>query len=147
MGRVMAVDFGAKTAGIALSDPGRIIASPYETITREREGKLRETYRRIAGIVSEQEVDTVVVGYPLNMDDSVSERAEKSRAFAEELKRRLEMAGMDAVEVVLWDERLTTFGADEVLGEAGIAASGRKQYIDKIAAALILEDWLKQHGA
>ena len=143
MGRIMAVDFGAKTAGVALSDPGKSIASPYETIVRDREGKIRATYRRLIDIAASEDVERIIVGYPLNMDGSVSERAEKSRAFSEELLRRLIMEGLGNVEVELWDERLTTFGADEVLEEAGVAAGERKQYIDKIAAALILEDWLK----
>ena len=143
MGRIMAVDFGAKTAGVALSDPGKIIASPYETIVRDREGKIRATYRRLIDIAASEDVERIIVGYPLNMDGSVSERAEKSRAFSEELLHRLIMEGLGNVEVELWDERLTTFGADEVLEEAGVEAGERKQYIDKIAAALILEDWLK----
>lgn len=142
MKRIMGLDFGAKTTGVALSDPMHVIASPLETIVREKEGKLRPTLRRIAELVRDNDVDLIVLGLPLNMDDSRGERAEKSESFRAELEHRLEAEGLD-VRIVLWDERLSTVGADEILAEAEIAASCRKQYIDKIAAALILEDYMK----
>lgn len=138
----MGLDFGAKTTGVALSDPMHVIASPLETIVREKEGKLRPTLRRIAELVRANDVELIVLGLPLNMDDSRGERAEKSESFKAELEHRLEAEGLDA-RIVLWDERLSTVGADEILAEAEIAASCRKQYIDKIAAALILEDYMK----
>ena len=142
MSRIMGLDFGSKTTGVALSDPMRTIASPTETIVREKEGKLRPTYRRIIELVRDNEVGLIVVGLPLNMDDTKGERAFKSEAFAEDLRYRLEAEKL-AVEVVMWDERLSTVGADELLREAKVASSERKRYIDKIAAALILEDYMK----
>lgn len=145
MGRIIGLDFGAKTVGVAVSDPLKIIASPLETIVRERENKLRPTYRRIIEIAAENEAETIVVGDPVNMDGSRGERAEKSAAFAEELEYRLMCEGMD-IPVVMWDERLTTVSADEVLSEAEVASRDRKTYIDKIAAAFILEDWMKNNG-
>ena len=141
----MGIDFGAKHVGIALSDPGRIIASPFETIKRERESMLRPTYRRITDIMKEQDVDLVVLGHPLNMDDTKSERTLKCEAFGEELARRIEAEHLEA-EVVLWDERLSTVSADEILVESGIEVKDRKKYVDKIAAALILEDFMKNSG-
>ena len=139
----MGLDYGSKTVGVALSDPFGTIASPLETITRDREGKLRETFRRIAEIVREQEVERIVVGDPVNMDGTAGERAQKSREFAENLRYRLTCEGL-SVPVLLCDERLTTVGADEILDEAGVPKRERKTYIDKIAAALILEQCLKE---
>ena len=138
----MGLDFGAKTTGVALSDPSGTIASPLETIVREKEGKLRPTYRRIVELVRDNEVGLIVVGLPLNMDDSKGERALKAEAFAEDIRYRLEAERLEA-EVVMWDERLSTVGADEILEEAGVVSSERKQYIDKVAAALILEDYMR----
>ena len=142
MGRLMGLDFGSKTTGVALSDPTQMIASPLETITREKEGKIRPTLRRIAELAAVEDVELIVLGYPLNMDDTRGERAEKTEEFKALLERRLEAEQL-SVPVVLWDERLSTVDADEVLEEAGVAASERKQYIDKIAAAFILEDYMK----
>ena len=142
MKRIMGLDFGAKTTGVALSDPLQTIASPLETIVREKEGKLRPTYRRIVELVRENEVGLIVVGLPLNMDDSKGERVLKAELFADDIRHRLEAERLDA-EVVMWDERLSTVGADEILEEARVVSSERKQYIDKIAAALILEDYMK----
>ena len=124
-----------------MSDPLKTIASPLETIKRDKEGKLRPTLRRIVEIAVQNDVELIVLGEPLNMDDTRGERAEKSAEFKKMLEHRLEMDGLN-IPVVLWDERLSTVGADEILEESGIVSSERKQYIDKIAAALILEDYM-----
>ena len=142
LGRLMGLDYGSKTTGIALSDPTQLIASPYETVTREKEGKIRPTLRRIIELAVSQDVERIELGYPLNMDDTRGERAGKTEEFKALLERRLEAEQLD-IPVVLWDERLSTAGADEILEESGIAAAERKQYIDKIAAAFILEDYMK----
>ena len=141
MKRLMGLDFGSKTTGVALSDPMHTIASPLETIVREKEGKMRPTYRRIVELVREYEVGLIVIGLPLNMDDTKGERAYKAEAFRDELAHRLEAEWLD-IDIVMWDERLSTVGADEILAEAEVVSSERKQYIDKIAAALILEDYM-----
>ena len=141
LGRILGLDFGSKTTGTALSDPLKTIASPFETIKRDKEGKLRPTLRRIVEIAVQNDVELIVLGEPLNMDDTRGERAEKSAEFKKMLEHRLEMDGLK-IPVVLWDERLSTIGADEILEESGIVSSERKQYIDKIAAALILEDYM-----
>ena len=141
LGRILGLDFGSKTTGTALSDPLKTIASPLETIKRDNEGKLRPTLRRIVEIAVQNDVELIVLGEPLNMDDTRGERAEKSAEFKKMLEHRLEMDGLN-IPVVLWDERLSTVGADEILEESGIVSSERKQYIDKIAAALILEDYM-----
>ena len=142
MGRIMGLDFGTKTVGVALTDPMRLIVSPEETIVRDKENKIRPTLRRITELAAEREVDFIVLGHPLNMDDTAGERAKKTEEFAELLRRRFGELGQD-MEIILWDERLSTVAADEVLELSGVKSRERKQYIDKIAAALILEDYLE----
>lgn len=142
MGRWMGLDYGAKTIGVALSDPMRLIASPCETIVRDKENKLRPSLRRIAQLCADYEVERIVLGYPLNMDGSVGERAEKTQEFAALLETRLSESETKP-EIVLWDERLSTMEADEILEESGVRSENRKTYIDRIAAALILEDYMK----
>lgn len=142
MGRIMALDFGSKTVGVALTDPMHIICSPCETITREREGKMRPTMRRIIELVAGQDVERIVVGDPVHMDGTAGERSRKSAEFAEALRYRLMQEGL-LVPVELYDERLTTVSADEILEETGVAAENRKTWIDSVAASLILEDYMK----
>lgn len=138
----MGLDYGSRTVGVALSDELGLIASPYETVTREKEGKLRPTLRRILEICRDEGVDRIILGLPLNMDGSRGERAEKTEAFSELLRSRLLSEGMEP-DIILWDERLSTVGAMEILEESGVPASERKTYVDKIAASLILEDYMK----
>jgi len=138
----MGLDFGSKTTGVALTDPTRLIASPLETIVREKEGKIRPTLRRIVELAAQYEVEQIILGHPLNMNDTAGERAEKTEAFRQQLLHRLEAEHLE-IPVILWDEPLSTVDADEILEEAEIPAGQRKQYIDKIAAALILEDYMK----
>ena len=142
MGKMMGLDYGSRTVGVALSDELGLIASPYETVTREKEGKLRPTLRRILEICRDEGVDRIILGLPLNMDGSRGERAEKTEAFRELLRSRLLSEGMEP-DIILWDERLSTVGAMEILEESGVPASERKTYVDKIAASLILEDYMK----
>ena len=138
----MGLDYGSRTVGVALSDELGLIASPYETVTREKEGKLRPTLRRILEICRDEGVDRIILGLPLNMDGSRGERAEKTEAFRELLRSRLLSEGMEP-DIILWDERLSTVGAMEILEESGVPVSERKTYVDKIAASLILEDYMK----
>ena len=134
--RVMGLDYGDKTVGVALSDALLITAQPLVTIERERWNKLRKTYQQLDAIIAENEVEKIVVGKPLNMNGTEGERVERTRAFIEELSKR---TGLEIVEV---DERLTTVEADRILADTGVAASGRKEYIDKMAAAIILQSYL-----
>ena len=142
MGRIIGLDYGAKTVGVAVTDPTKTIVSPLETIKRDIESKIRPTLRRITELSKENDAELIVLGHPLNMDDTRGERAFKTEAFRDQLEKRLHADGMD-IKVVLWDERLSTMGADEILEESGIDKNFRKQYIDKIAAALILEGYMK----
>ena len=134
--RIMALDYGAKTVGVALTDPLGVTCQPFETITRESENKLRRTLARLETIVSEYQVGKIVLGFPVNMDDSVGERAQKSLEFKTKLEKRL------GLPVILQDERLTTVAADEILDEMEIPRNERKKYIDQIAASIILRDYM-----
>ncbi len=137
--RLLGLDFGAKTVGVAVTDPLMITVQPLETIWRQRENKLRKTIARIEALTVQYGITEIIVGLPLHMDDSESERSAAARGFAEMLEKRLQ------IPVIMWDERLSTYEAREILQEAEIPQTEWKDHIDKIAAALILEDYLKQN--
>ena len=139
-GRWMGLDYGSKTVGVAVSDPLRVTAQGLETVLRERESKLRRTYARIEELIRTYDVRMIVVGLPKNMNNTLGERAEKAKAFSEELGRRT------GLPVVLWDERLTTMEAERILIEADVSRSKRKKVIDKQAAVLILQGYLNREG-
>ena len=134
--RIMGLDYGAKTVGVAVCDPLGFTSQAVETIVRKEESKLRRTCRRIEELIREYEITSIVLGYPKNMDDSVGERAKKTEEFKEMLERRTGLS------VILWDERLTTVEADEILRESGVPVSERKKVIDKVAAGIILQSYL-----
>lgn len=134
--RIMGLDFGSKTVGVAISDALQITAQGIEIIRRKEENKLRRTLARIEELVVEYEVSEIVLGLPKNMNNSEGERVEKTKAFQEMLQRRT------GLQVTLWDERLTTVMADRTMMEAGIRRENRKEYVDMIAAVLILQGFL-----
>lgn len=134
--RILGLDYGTKTVGVAISDPLGITAQGIETITRKEANKLRKTLARIETVIEEYGVEEIVLGFPKNMDNSIGERAQDCRNFAEMLERRTGLS------VVLWDERLTTVSADKVLMESGVRRENRKAVIDKIAAVFILQGYL-----
>lgn len=134
--RIMGLDFGSKTVGVAISDPLGLTAQGIEIIRREQENKLRKTLSRIEALVQEYQVTEIVLGYPKNMNNTIGERAEKSLAFKEMLERRT------GLPVVMWDERLTTVAANRTLIEGGIRRENRKDYVDMIAAVYILQGYL-----
>ena len=134
--RIMGLDYGSKTVGVAISDALFLTAQPKETIFRERENKLRRTFARIDELIAEYEIEEIVLGLPLNMDDSLGERAKKTLEFKVLLEKRT------GKRIILQDERLSTFEAEEILKEAGIKRSEMKTYVDKIAASYILQDYL-----
>ena len=134
--RVMGLDFGSKTVGVAISDPLFVTAQGIEIVRRQDENKLRQTLRRLEELIVEYEVGQLVIGLPKNMNATEGERVEKTREFADKLSRRTGLP----VECV--DERLTTVAADRTMMEAGIRRENRKEYVDKIAATLILQEYL-----
>lgn len=134
--RILGLDYGSKTVGVAVSDPLGLTAQGLETIWRKQENKLRQTLARIEELVSEYQVEKIVVGYPKNMNNTVGERAEKALEFKEMLERRT------GLPVVMWDERLTTVEANRTLMEANVRRENRKQYLDELAAVFILQGYL-----
>ena len=134
--RIMGLDFGSKTVGVAISDPLFLTAQGIEIIRRKSPSKLRQTLARIDELKTEYEVEKIVLGFPKNMNNTVGERCEKTLEFKEMLEKRT------GLEVVLWDERLTTVEADRTMMEVGIRRENRKQYVDQLAAVFILQGYL-----
>ncbi|MBS5284248.1 MAG: Holliday junction resolvase RuvX [Clostridiales bacterium] len=134
--RIMGLDYGSKTVGVAVCDPLGITAQTVETITRKDENKLRRTLARIEALAKEYEIEQIVLGYPKNMNNTIGERAQKTEDLKEALERRT------GLPVILWDERLTTIAAERVLMESGVRREHRKESVDRIAAALILQGYL-----
>lgn len=134
--RIMGLDFGSKTVGVAVSDALLLTAQGVEIIRRQSANKLRQTLARIEELIEEYEVDKIVLGYPKNMNNTEGERCEKTREFKEMLERRT------GLPVILWDERLTTVEADRTMIEGGIRRENRKEYVDKLAAVFILQGYL-----
>jgi len=132
----MGLDYGSKTVGVAISDTLLLTAQAKEIIRRKEENKLRRTLARIEELIQEYEVEQIVLGLPLNMDQSVSVRSELSLEFKDMIERRT------GVPVTMWDERLTTVEADEIMDEVGIPKKDHKKYVDMIAAQIILQDYL-----
>ena len=138
--RAIGLDFGSKTVGVAISDPLGVTAQGIEIIRRTSENKLRKTLARIEELIKEYGVDTIVLGLPKNMNNTLGDRAEKSLEFKGMLERRT------GLPVVMWDERLTTVEANRTLIEGNIRRENRKQYVDQLAAVLILQGYLDSEG-
>jgi len=136
---VMALDYGSVTVGVACTDALGMTVQPLETITRESENHLRRTCARIETLIRERNVTLIVLGRPLNMDDTPGERVEKAEIFKTMLERRT------GIPVVWQDERLTTVEAEEILDESGVERGKQKTVIDQVAACLILKEYLSGH--
>ena len=134
--RILGLDYGTKTVGVAISDPLGLTAQGMEIIRREEENKLRRTLARIEAIVDEYGVTEIVLGLPKNMNNTQGVRVESTMDFKDKLERRT------GLPVIMWDERLTTVAADRAMMEAGIRRENRKEYVDKIAASFILQGYL-----
>ena len=134
--RVIGLDYGSKTVGVALSDELMLTAQPLTTIHRDRPTKLRQTLAQIEQIIEQYDVDRIVVGWPKKLDNEEGERCEKTKEFGDMLENRT------GLEIIYQAERLTTAQADGVLEQGGIRKDKRKQYIDKMAASLILQNYL-----
>lgn len=134
--RIMGLDFGSKTVGVAVSDELLLTAQGVEIVRRESEKKLRQTCARIEELINEYQVEKIVLGFPKNMNNTEGERCEKTLAFKELIERRTGLT------VDLWDERLSTVSADRVLMETQVRREDRKKYVDKLAAVFILQGYL-----
>jgi len=129
--RIMGLDLGNKTIGIAISDPLFITAQAVKVIIRSA-----KEMEELSSFIGEYEISRIVLGYPRNMNGTLGERARLSEEFAEKLKVHF------GLPVILWDERLSTAGARRTLLEADLSRAKRKKVIDKIAAVLILQGYL-----
>ena len=134
--RILVLDYGSVTVGVAVSDALLLTAQPVEVIKRKSETKLRQTLARIEELIARYEVQKIVLGYPKNMNNTLGERVQRTEEFREKLEKRT------GLEVVMWDERLSTVSAVEVLKEGNVRRENRKNYVDKIAASFILQGYL-----
>lgn len=136
--RIMGLDFGSKTVGVAVTDPLGMTAQGVEIIRRESPNKLRKTLARIESLIEQYDVEKIVVGYPIMLDGTEGERVEKTKEFASMLERR------SGKQIIFQDERLTTVEAYEIMDQAGIKREDRYKYVDQIAATIILEDYINR---
>ncbi|MBR2841919.1 MAG: Holliday junction resolvase RuvX [Lachnospiraceae bacterium] len=137
-GKIMGLDYGTKTVGVAVSDPLLQVAHPKETIFRDSEKRLRKTLARIEALIQEEQIEAIVVGLPLMPDGTEGERAKKAREFADRLKARTDLS------VYLQDERYTTTASDEELEIMQVKREDRKKVIDQLAACHILDEFLNR---
>lgn len=138
----LGLDVGTKTIGIATSDPTNLIAQAGQTLMRTT---TKEDLSAVIELIVEHDVDTVVIGLPKNMNNTLGPQGEKVMTFHNQLKKKImysDRLKMREVELVLWDERLTTMAAERVLIEANVRRENRKKYIDNIAAQYILQSYL-----
>ena len=134
--RILGLDYGSKTVGVAVSDPLGFTAQGVEIIRRKSENKMRQTLARIEELIAQYQVEEIVLGLPKNMNNTLGDRAEKSLELKETLERRT------GLPVVMWDERLTTVSANRVLMETGVRRENRKEHVEEIAAVFILQGYL-----
>ncbi len=136
--RILGLDVGSKTIGLAVSDPLGITAQGLQTIRRQNN---RLDFGQLEGLIREYEVAEIVVGYPLRMSGVEGTQAEKMQVFAEELRRRFKLP------VHLWDERLTSAQANRLLRDSEISIRRRGEVVDQMAAVLILQNWMDTRAA
>ena len=135
--RILGLDFGDKTIGVAMSDPFGWTAQGVEIIRRDNPQAMKPSLRRIAQLVEDNQVEVIVLGYPKNLDNSEGDRCEKTKVFATRLENRF-----PKVQVVLWDERFSTIAAERSMREGGLSHDRRKEMIDMQAAVHILQGYL-----
>ncbi len=134
--RIMGLDFGSKTVGVAVSDPLFVTAQGVEIIRRKSPSKLRQTMARLEELIGKYEVEQIVLGYPKHLNNTEGERCKRTLEFRDMLVRRT------GLPIILWDERLTTVMADRTMEESGIRRDDRGEYVDKLAAVFILQSYL-----
>ena len=134
--RILGLDYGSKTVGVAVSDPLGITAQGVEIIRRKSENKLRQTLARIEELIKQYKADQIVLGFPKHLNNDIGDRAVKSLEFKEMLEKRT------GLNVVMWDERFTTVEANRTLIEAQVSREHRRLYVDQIAAVFILQGYL-----
>ncbi|MDI6600720.1 MAG: Holliday junction resolvase RuvX [Thermoanaerobacteraceae bacterium] len=132
--RILGIDLGDKTIGLAVSDPTGLFSQPVKTLNRIG---IKKDIEAVKEVITEYQIEKIVIGLPRNMNGSLGPQSEKIMQFANSLK---EVTGL---EVVLWDERLTTVAAEKVLLEADLSRKKRKRVIDSVAASIILQGYLE----
>lgn len=132
--RIMGLDVGDATIGVAVSDELELIAQAISTIRRKT---IQEDIKAIRNIIVGKKINKIVIGFPKNMNNTIGERGNKTIEFSEIVK-----TAFSDLEIVLWDERLTTVAAEKVLLEANVSRKNRKKVIDKVAAVFILQNYL-----
>lgn len=135
--RILGLDYGDKTIGVAVSDPLGWTAQGVEIIRRDNPGEYKKSLKRLSELAEEYQPEVIVMGYPKNLDNSEGERCIKTKAFAERIEKRF-----PNIELVLWDERFSTIAAERALREAALSHEKRKSVIDKMAAVHILQGYL-----
>lgn len=138
--RILGLDYGDKTVGVAISDPFGWTAQGLEIIKRNHENEYKQSLGRLSDLIKEYGVEKIVLGYPKNMDNTEGPRCEKTKAYQERLKKRF-----PEIPVVLWDERMSTIAASRPLLEADLNRQQRKAVIDKMAAVHILQGYLNRN--
>ena len=129
-GRLLGLDVGEVTIGLALSDAGRMIATPLHTIERK---KFTTDMQSLQETIAKHAVGGLVIGYPVNMDGSLGPRTQSTRTFASNLKKHI------ALPILLWDERMTTMAVERMMIEADMSRKRRAELVDKLAASYILQ--------
>jgi putative Holliday junction resolvase len=131
--RIMGIDYGDSRIGIAVSDPMGWTAQGLETITEKKQEKV---FERLLELIKLYNVEKIVVGFPKNMNGTIGPRGELTHKFVENLRQKT------GIEIVLWDERLTTVAAHRMLNETNVRGKKRKQVVDTVAAGYILQGYL-----
>lgn len=134
--RIMGLDYGSVTIGVAISDELLLTAQGIEVIRRKQENKLRQSLARIEQLIDEYRVEKIVLGYPKNMNNTIGDRCRKTEEFAAMLERRT------GLEVILFDERLSTVSAHNAMIEGNVRREQRYEVVDKVAAVFILQNYL-----
>lgn len=135
--KIMALDVGSKTVGVALSDPSGFLASPLVTLRFTSED-YDDAFNQLEALLQKHPVETIVLGFPKNMDGSVGHSGQRSLFFKEEIE------AFSPIPVVLWDERLTTVAAHKILITNDVKRKERKEVVDQLAAVQMLQEYLDQ---
>ncbi|OON99960.1 MAG: Holliday junction DNA helicase RuvA [Epulopiscium sp. Nele67-Bin004] len=138
--RILGLDFGSNTTGIAVSDPSGLIAQGLEIVKRSDEFNIKPTLNRINEICEQYKVEKIVLGLPKNMNNTHSQSTEATLVFKTKLENKIKLP------VELWDERLSTVSAENMLISADVSRAKRKKVIDKVAAVFILQNYLDAKG-
>lgn len=134
--RIIGLDYGDKTIGVAVSDPFGWTAQGLEIIRRDNPNEYKKSLKRLEEIIKQYEVEKIILGYPKNMDNSEGLRCEKTKEFKKRLEKRFN------IPIILYDERMSTVAAQRTLIEANLSRAKRKEVIDKMAAVHILQGFL-----